>query len=429
MKIKQSDLIIIGGGIMGLFTAYYASQFSKKIILIEKREIGNRFCASSGYSRSIRNDYLDPYYSLMASEAQRLWKELEKKGRRKFFIECGCLNIAQKKTTPMLEQTYAYKSNQILKTLGFKSVYFSSKRTLQSNFPQFDTDIACLDVNAGFLYIPTILEVLKTELRNRGVKIYENTEVTRIKKEANNITVFTSKKHVFISSNVTLAVGAWSIELLNKINGAFLLKLPIIPIEQKLDYFAVPTEQKDLYSSKNMPVFAYLDVGIYGHPLYGKTPGLKVAYFDPMGAKLVKSLFTPEKQNRINNNIDFIRNCLPGIKSVRIIEEENNYYDMTPDNDFVVDELPGLDNIFIAGGFCGTGFKFAPLIGKIIAEMVFRKKTTIYNIARFSAKRFGKISNLSFLKTLPMYKNFLAPRNWKYLKKGIEALLMTKKLP
>jgi len=177
-----------------------------------------------------------------------------------------------------------------------------------------------------------------------------------------------------------------------------------------------------------MPVFAYLDVGIYGHPLYKKSPGLKVAYFDPMGAKLTKSVFNPEVQNKINNNFDFIRQCFPVIKNIKIVKQEFNYYDMTPDNNFIIDLLPGFKNIFIAGGFCGTGFKFAPIIGKIMAEKILRK-SSIYDISRFSAKRFGRFDNLTFLKTIPMYLNFFRPRNWKYLKKGIEAIFLIKKMP
>ncbi|KKQ01889.1 MAG: hypothetical protein US11_C0003G0032 [Candidatus Roizmanbacteria bacterium GW2011_GWA2_36_23] len=428
MKNQNQDLVIIGGGIMGLFTAYFALQFSKKIVLLEKREIGNKFCASSGYSRSIRNDYLDPFYSVMASESQKMWVDLEAKSKKKFIIKCGCLNIAKKQVTPKLELTYAYKSYKILNSLGHNARYYKNSKKLKEKFLQFGADIACLDIDAGFLYIPAILDFLKRTLISKGVKILENSEVTKVKRKGKEILVEFNKKTIR-TNNVALAVGVWSIEMLKKVEGAFWLKLPIIPIEQQLDYFEVPPYLKNKYSSENMPVFAYLDAGIYGHPLYGQSPGLKVAYFDPMGAKLVKSVFDPQKQDIIKNNFDFIKNCLPDLKKIKLMESEFNYYDMTPDNDFIVDELPGINNIFIAGGFCGTGFKFAPLIGKAMAEKIFRKNNTIYNLDRFSAGRFGKISDLSFLKTIPMYKNFIMPKNWKYLKKGIEALLTLKKLP
>src|SRR3989338_10878969 len=116
-KNNVEDLIVVGGGIMGLFTAYYASQYSKNIILLEKRTVGNKFSASSGYSRSIRNDYLNPFYSCLAAESQKMWRDLEVKTDRKFIIKNGCFNIAKKDVTSKLEETYAQKNYQILKKL------------------------------------------------------------------------------------------------------------------------------------------------------------------------------------------------------------------------------------------------------------------------------------------------------------------------
>lgn len=427
MKDRKQDLIIVGGGIMGLFTAYYASLYSKNIIVLEKRTVGNKFAASSGFSRSIRNDYLDPFYSLLASESQKMWKDLEIKTKRKFIIKNGCFNVANKDVTKILDETYAEKSYRILKSLGFKTKYYKNKASLRKDYPQFDADIGCLDVDAGFLYIPEILKGLKDILIQRGIKIYENCEVDRISRSGDLMNVKTSRGS-FAGKKVSVTVGVWSLGILDKIEGAKLLKLPIIPIEQQLDYFEVPKNKRYLFSSKRLPVFAYLDVGVYGHPLYKDSPGLKVAYFDPMGAKLAKSVFNPEKQDKVNSNIEFIKKCFPDIKKIKIVEQEFNYYDMTPDNNFIVDELPGVKNVYIAAGFCGTGFKFAPIIGKVLAEKIM-KGGTIYDFSRFSAKRFGRISNLSIIRSLPMYRNFLAPRNWKYLRKGIEALSLLNKLP
>src|SRR3989338_7429122 len=427
-KNNVEDLIVVGGGIMGLFTAYYASQYSKNIILLEKRTVGNKFSASSGYSRSIRNDYLDPYYSCLAAESQKMWRDLEKISGKRFILKNGCFNIAKKDVTPNLSRTYAEQSYSILKKLGFKTKYFENKQSLKKIFPQFDADIGCVDIDAGFLYIPTIMSILKKQLRKRGVKIYENSEVVGIKEIDGNVVIKTNNGKIYKTKNVSLSVGVWAIEILSKIDKVNWLKLPIIPIEQQLDYFFIPKNKRELFSYKKMPVFAYLDVGIYGLPLYKKSPGLKVAYFDPMGAKLTKSVFNPEVQNKINNNFDFIRQCFPVIKNIKIVKQEFNYYDMTPDNNFIIDLLPGFKNIFIAGGFCGTGFKFAPIIGKIMAEKILRK-SSIYDISRFLAKRFGRFDNLTFLKTIPMYLNFFRPRNWKYLKKGIEAIFLIKKMP
>src|SRR5437879_13892481 len=110
MKEQTQDLVIIGGGIMGLCTAYAASHFTNNITLLEKSSIGNKKTASFGYTRSIRNDYLDPLYARLAYEARRFWLELQHKASEPLMIECGCLNIAKESVTPDLSATYAAQS-------------------------------------------------------------------------------------------------------------------------------------------------------------------------------------------------------------------------------------------------------------------------------------------------------------------------------
>src|SRR5438067_13206150 len=132
MEKQTQDLIIIGGGIMGLCTAYAASYFTNNIILLEKSRIGNPETASFGYTRSIRNDYLDPFYARLAYEARRLWLELERKATEPLIIQCGCLNIAKESVTPDLDATYAAQSYRTLTSLHLHTEAFTR---YSSDFP------------------------------------------------------------------------------------------------------------------------------------------------------------------------------------------------------------------------------------------------------------------------------------------------------
>ena len=60
------DLVIIGGGVMGLFTAYHASERVDRVVVLERGRIGDPMTASFGRTRSYRSDYLDPGYSRLA---------------------------------------------------------------------------------------------------------------------------------------------------------------------------------------------------------------------------------------------------------------------------------------------------------------------------------------------------------------------------
>src|SRR5690348_16216662 len=101
------DLVVLGGGVMGLFTAYHASARFERVLVLERGRIGDPATASYGRTRSYRNDYLDPAYARLAFEAQRLWDEFERESGERVLVRCGCLNIAKAAVTPRLEDTYA----------------------------------------------------------------------------------------------------------------------------------------------------------------------------------------------------------------------------------------------------------------------------------------------------------------------------------
>jgi glycine/D-amino acid oxidase-like deaminating enzyme len=63
------------------------------------------------------------------------------------------------------------------------------------------------------------------------------------------------------------------------------------------------------------------------------------------------------------------------------------WYDNTPDDDFIIDKLPDVSNAYVAAGFSGHGFKFAPIIGKSMAELMVAGKSEL-NLHRFRLARF-----------------------------------------
>ncbi len=91
MREEIQDLTIIGGGVMGLCTAYAASHFANKITVLEKSTVGDKKTASFSYTRSIRNDYLDPLYTRFAYEARRLWLDLQNRAAEPFLISVWLL--------------------------------------------------------------------------------------------------------------------------------------------------------------------------------------------------------------------------------------------------------------------------------------------------------------------------------------------------
>ena len=80
---SRLDLLVLGGGVMGLFTAYHAGAGAARVAVLERGEIGDPTTASYGRTRSYRQDYLDPGYARLADEATRLWTRLRARNRHR----------------------------------------------------------------------------------------------------------------------------------------------------------------------------------------------------------------------------------------------------------------------------------------------------------------------------------------------------------
>lgn len=381
MKNQTYDLVIIGGGIMGLMTAFYASCLKKRVLLIERSTIGNPLSSSFGITRSIRNDYLDADYLRLSFESRKLWKDLEQTLSNQFLMDCGVLNIASRSISSKINTSYAIQSLRSLTAAGLSVLSFS-QRELTRLYPQFQATIGVLDVEAGLLRLPQILSSILTSLRQNCVELLENTNIWNIAKKKNSYAI-SLPKNTIDTKSIVITAGVWTNDVLGLFKGAIIKPLPITAVKPPRTVYVVPMKNRALFTADRMPVFAYLDVGIFGHPIIGvDTPGVKIGYFEPPG-------FTSGTK-KIRNVKDFLTLCLPALSGAVIKEpkqQELGSFEMTPDGNIVIGAVPRLKNIFVAGGFCGTGYKFAPVIGKALAQLSCQGGT-MYDLRKFDPERF-----------------------------------------
>ncbi|MDQ6882985.1 MAG: FAD-dependent oxidoreductase [Candidatus Dormibacteraeota bacterium] len=381
MAKTDFDLAIIGAGVVGLFTADFASRQGARVLLLDRSRIGDPRTASFGLTRSIRNDYLDPMYARMAYEARGLWLEFQRGTGESIVIQCGCLNIARADITPALEETYAEQSYRVLKEVGLKAESLN-RGQLAARFPQFDADLGRLDIEAGMLHLPPVTAALSGRLHAANVTIEEDTTIKRIRALPDHVTIHTSEgEHV--AGHLVLAAGLGTNDLLAATDGCD-LRLPLRPDRpSEAKYLLPPPATRELFGPEHLPVFAYLDVGIYGHPwLHGKTPGVKIGYYNPPDAR--------RQETHIRNVLDFVRACLPGLRDAEVRDVEvvdQCSYDLVEDDHFIVGPVPGLPAITIGTGWRGTGYKFSPLMGRTLMELALERRSTI-DLSRFSPQRF-----------------------------------------
>ena len=379
----DTDLVIVGGGVMGLFTAYYASELGRSVTVLERGRIGDPATASYGRTRSYSNDYLDPTYVRLAREAIRLWDTFEAREQVRVLVRCGCLNIANSAVTPDLDATYARMSHRVLEALGMPSEALDAA-AIRSRFPGLDADVAQLDVGAGVVDLAAVKDALTRVLADRGVRVVEGVDVTSIARGDDGFTV-TTDTATRTARSLVVTAGHGTNDVLARLSGCTLR----VPLEKdrpsEARYFEPPPEDRHRFTAGAMPVVAYLDAGIYCHPIVpGLVDAVKVGYYNPPDV--------PRGTTTIDSIDTFVERCFPalrGMPSAPVQDVDQCDYDLVADDDFVLGALPGAVNAFVGVGWRGTGYKFAPWVGRVLAELAVQAGT-VYDIARFDPVRFQK---------------------------------------
>jgi len=387
-EIRGRRLTIIGGGVMGLMTAYYAAPLAAAVTVLEKTRVGDPATASFSLTRSARNDYLDPEYARLAYEARQLWLALQAGSQEPLLVDCGCLNLAKRSVTPDLTGSYALRSYAVLEQLQLRREAFSAA-ALRRRFPQFTADAGRLDVEAGFVDVPAATRFLQAALRARGVQVTEGAPVRGIARARGAWNVTTDAQDV-PSDILVITAGLGTNDVLGLLPGCS-VRFPLRPDRPaQSKYFIPPARERGRFTEKVLPVFAYLDVGIYGHPLYeGKTPGVKIGFYNPPGVARAPS--------RIAGVEDFVAECMPALRGAEVVDVAEAsgadvcFYDLVEDDDFILGPVPGVAGVFTGVGWRGTGYEFARWAGRVLAQLAL-KQGTVYDIRRFTPARFASAS-------------------------------------
>jgi glycine/D-amino acid oxidase-like deaminating enzyme len=366
---------------MGLFTAYHASERFGRVVVLERGRIGDPATASFGRTRSFRNDYLDPTYARLAHEAFRLWGAFELQTATRALVRCGCLNIAKRSVTPDLAGSYAQLSYETLVSLGLRTEAFD-RAALGTRFPYLDADMGRLDVEAGVVDLPVVTEALTRTLAARGVRVLEGVEVSSFERDGAGVRVRAGGEELAARSLVVTA-GHGTNDVLSLLPGCE-LRVPLAkdrPREAK--YLVPPNGERARFTAGAMPAIAYLDTGIYCHPIVdGLVDAVKVGYYDPPDVRTSRTA--------IDSVAAFVEQCLPGLAGAEVSDVEDVDqcdYDLVADDDFVLGAIPGVPGAFVGVGWRGTGYKFAPWVGRVLAQLALQG-ATVYDVARFDPGRF-----------------------------------------
>ena len=380
--MNEYDAVIVGGGIMGCLGAYQIAKNGGRVAVVERAAIGNAQAGSAGITRSLRSDYQDEQYAALAREAWDLWLALQQEWGVPVLQTTGCLNVA----TGAAPQPYAQSAAAWLARDQRRHQIFKGELALRARFPQLrGFTFGVLEPAAGLGFPRRALQILKEKLQAApGCQLYEHTAVEKIVARDGRVEILTKTQNLR-AKKLIIAAGLGSPQLLQQIESCR-YQLPLAAARPTECLYYIPREPA-AYQAEALPAFACLDDGIYAHPIVaGLTPGLKIGRYHPPAA-----IHQSYEQGAASIRA-FMRQHMPQLAaSARITAVTNTdqcAYDMTPDGGFALGPVPGQPAIFLAAGFCGTGYKFAPVVAEAIADFAgdarSRHNISVFDPARFS---------------------------------------------
>jgi sarcosine oxidase len=355
---------------MGSAAAYWLSKSSElKIVLVERYSIGNDYCSSHDANRVFRYSYgADKLYTRMAMNTLPLWKSLEADTGEQLLVPSGLLLVQGNNEESNRFNDDSYRT---LREMSL-AVEELDGPDLKKKFPQFNAVQAYLDPYGGVLLASKILATLSESARKRGTRVLENRRVTKLNPR-DDVEIETSGG-IVRARKVIVTIGPWS----NALRSERLAQ--ITPTRQQIVYF----QPGDLsqYRPGRFPVF-FADQ-YYGIPAAG-IDAVKVSN---------KGLPDPVDPESANRSVDLGMGAIcrevcgrfiPSLANAPIHLSKVCLYDMAPNSDFIIAKDPEHANVIYGYGFSGHGFKFAPLIGRLLADLV-QNLPPSFDLERFTPR-------------------------------------------
>jgi sarcosine oxidase len=356
-----SDVVVIGAGVFGAWTAYYLSSGGARVTLVDAYGPGHSRSSSGDESRILRYGYgTDEIYSRFARRSREQWVQLDARNDSGLSLwhPCGVVWLAPD------GDAYVADTRATLQRGGYP-IDLIDAATLRTRYPHLDAaDVgtAMLEPEGGVIMARRSIQALTAELSHAGVRV--------IRARAMKPSTPGRVSSVQLADGTTLAGGTFVFACGAWLPSVFpeLLGQRIMPTRQVVMYFGTgPGDER--FTPAHMPAWIDFVSGIYGVPdLEGR--GLKVG-IDAHG-----SPFDPDTGDRtvddksVETARAWLRRRFPSMGDAPLVESRVCQYENTATGDFLIDRHPEHENVWLAGGGSGHGFKHGPAVGEHLAGLI-----------------------------------------------------------
>ncbi len=383
---SNSDVIVIGAGVVGCSLAYHLAGANARVTVFDKGGI----CAGM----SARSGALVRMHYTFAPEVELAWKSLgyfsnwgEMIGGECGFVRTGFALVVGGENTARIRRNVA-----MMKQIGVEVELCDAAqlRSMDHCLNIDDIALAAYEPQSGYADPVATTNSLAEAAERRQVRFRLNTQVEKTLVEGGRAAgVRMANGAEFSGGAVCIAAGPWADALLAPLG----VQIGIKPERAQVAFF---------HRSPALSHLSYIDC-------------ISGSYFRPHGAGLTlaglgewRPATEPDPDNfREANDREFIEEVgrrlahrIPALQDAPYARGHAGVYDVSPDSRAVLGKVPGIDGLFVAAGFSGTGFKTSPAVGAAMAELILKGRSSIVDISPFA---FERILNRCLIRTESEY--------------------------
>ncbi|MCY3770903.1 MAG: N-methyl-L-tryptophan oxidase [Gemmatimonadetes bacterium] len=377
--MKQYDVIVVGGGVVGVSTAYVLARRGMGVLLLERYAPVHEHGSSHGDSRMIRFDYEENVYVEMAARAFRAWEDLANRLGRPVFRQTGICNLAPA-DAEVLETLETRLRDCELPFERLDGPSFA-RRFPQLNLPK--NGEAIYQPDSAVLFADEVVRSLWDCVLEDGVDALTETEVASIVPSEARVEVTASDGRSWSGTRLVLATGGWTDRWLRTLG----INVDLVVTRELLAYF--PQKGPVPHEAGAMPnVIDYHTPDPFYCVPQVRVPGVKAGCHRT--GRVVEA-DDPEEVDGANLAAvqDFIGRRCPHL-SRDPVAVKHCLYTNSADFHFILDRHPDYSHVVVAAGFSGHGFKFGPVLGDTLAALLFDEPppvdTSLFGLERFSSQ-------------------------------------------
>ena len=363
---RDWDVVVVGLGALGSAAAYWCSRRTGlRVLALERYEIGHTNGASEDVSRIIRRSYHRRDYVRLTARAYEAWAEVERESASQVVFRTGGLDVGPRETA----EGVAIDIGEYARAMSAEGVPFETLDgpEVMRRWPAWRLDdghIGLFQGDAG-LADPSRGNLAHRRLAAaQGAVLQDRAPVSRIEDAGGEATLILEDGERLTAGKVIVATDAWTNDLLDPLG----VSLPLTVTQEQVSWFT-PGGDPALFDPARFPIWIWMDEpSFYGFPTHGH-PGPKIGQ-DVGGQRVTPATRTFERDEAALGRVKaFLEARLPGMAGEPFLTK-TCLYTLTPDRDFVLDAVPGHPDVLVALG-SAHGYKFASVIGRIMAELAF----------------------------------------------------------